>query len=127
MRCCEFCHDEFESRPQVKKPRACGKPECQRLRQRANERTWHERNPMYSDAKYHEDQRRLRKSRIQRLAVTLQRCLQVGRDLLGLTLAADKFAEILEVFLLRLGVRQINKFWPEENVPELSPLGQASK
>jgi hypothetical protein len=111
MGCCEFCHEEYKHRPQVKNPRACAKPECQKLRQQANEREWRDRNPGFWDAEYHEAQRDVRRKRIQAIAEILKRCLQVGRDLLGLQFGAADLGDFLERSLLELGVRQINKFW----------------
>jgi hypothetical protein len=114
MHACEFCLTNFECRPQVKSPRACLKPECQRLRQRANEREWRDSNPKYLDKKYHQCQREGREKRIVAITEALKRCLSVGRDLLGLKFKADEIATFLKRWLLDLGMRQINKFWSGE-------------
>jgi hypothetical protein len=119
---CEFCHCEFEGRPQVKHPRACPKPECQRLRQRTNEREWRERHEGYADARYHSIRRDQRKQRIEAIVEILTKCLSVGKDLLGMKIATEEFKHFLAQFLLRLGVRQINKFWPSENIDESNIL-----
>ena len=40
MSTCKFCNTSFSARPQVKNPQACSKKECQKLRQRKNEKDW---------------------------------------------------------------------------------------
>ena len=57
MHQCEFCGASFCPRPQVKKPRACGRLGCQKKRQKSNELDWRNRNLTQSDPQYH----RLRK------------------------------------------------------------------
>ena len=114
MHTCEFCLSKFDCRPQVKNPRACLKPECQRQRQRANEREWKERNPKYLNAKYHQAKREVREKRIQQVAAVLKKCLSIGRDLLGRTFELERIAAFLERWLLDLGMRQINQFWTDE-------------
>ena len=125
MRSCEFCHCEFEHRPQVKSPRACLSLECQRSRQRANEREWRERHPGYADAKYHKIRRQQRAGKIKSTAAALMKCVRVGRELLGIDLAVDVFRDFLERFLFELGVRQINKFCVNEIFDESAGLGGA--
>jgi hypothetical protein len=122
MHCCKFCLSEFDARPQVKNPRACLKPECQLKRQRANEREWRERHPALRGTRYHAIRRAQRTIRIQAAATTIKRCLQVGVDLMGVRISVGEFSQILENFLLDLGVRQINKFWDFENVDEIASL-----
>ena len=122
MHACEFCLSKFDCRPQVKNPRACLKPDCQRLRQRANEREWHERNPKYLDNEYHRSQREVRLKRILAITTLLKKCMSIGRDLLGIRFNADEIAAFLERWLLDLGLRQINKFWTEEIVNESTNL-----
>jgi hypothetical protein len=122
MHACEFCLSDFEARPQVKSPRACPKPDCQRKRQRANERAWHERNPVYSDVKYHQAKREERVNRILAVVAALKRCLEVGGSLLGLSFKPAEFAPALERWFLRLGVRQINKFWPDKIINDLEQV-----
>ncbi len=119
---CEFCHCQFASRPQVKRPRACPEPECQRRRQRTNEREWRERHVGYADAKYHSVRREQRHRRIGAILEVLMKCISVGKDLLGMKIITEEFKEFLARFLLQLGVRQINKFWPVENVDASSGL-----
>lgn len=127
MHCCEFCVSEYEARPQVKNPRACQKPECQRERQRVNEREWHERHPgLYSNAVYHAAKRQQRIRQIQSIAAAFQKCFQVGVSVCGVKIAMAEFCEIFERFFLRLGLRQINKFWKFENAGNFGALDPAT-
>jgi hypothetical protein len=116
---CEFCRTDFLSRPQVKNPRAC--ENCQSLRQRANEREWHERQSKFSD-RYHQLRRGQRLKLIEALTKVLMECLSVGGRLLGTPLNLEKLCEVLTRFLVELGVRQINKFCDLENVGHLKRL-----
>lgn len=111
MKCCEFCLTEFHPRPQVKKPRACSRVECQKLRQIQNEKEWRERNPEYPGEKYYEIKRSQRKRRIQSIAKSLIKCIEVGGKLFGIEIIMEDFSRILEELLFGLGVRRINKFW----------------
>ncbi len=110
MQDCEFCHSQFKPRPQVKSPRACGKQECQRERQRENEKAWHSRNPGIYDGKYHSVKRRERLQELRKIAGRLKECLAVGATMLGVTVDEGQILLILERFLLGLGIRTANKF-----------------
>jgi len=112
---CEFCNSEFSPRPQVKKPRAC--PNCQRLRQRANEKAWREKNLGCYDGKYHSAKRDGRKAAIQEKVTDLLRCIEVGGTLLGVPFTKeirDSFQGIFLKFMFTLGIRIVNKVWPVE-------------
>ena len=122
MHCCEFCLADFEVRPQVKKPRACQKPECLKKRQCANEREWRGRHLGLYDSKYHEVMRGRRLERIQLIATAFQKCIQIGVNLTGMDLKLAEFGVAFEKFLLGLGVRQINKFWMLENAHDFTDL-----
>lgn len=122
MHCCEFCSTHFLSRPQVKSPRACSN--CQELRQRANEREWHEKQTHFDDA-YHGIRRKQREQKILKLVSILIECLRVGQSLSGLKFDSQKFSQILAVRLLELGVRQINKFCEFEKLLESGTLSSA--
>ena len=122
MHCCEFCLSEYPVRPQVINPRACTNPECQLKRQRLNEREWRLRHPELRGTRYHSIRRQQRAQRILALAAILRRCLQVGVDLLGIQIGMDSFLEILQGFLIKTGVRRINKFWKFEEVNDLADL-----
>ena len=122
MHCCEFCLVEYEVRPQVKKPRACQKPECQGKRQRLNEREWRDRHRGLYDANYYEVMRERRTERIQSIATSFQKCIQIGVNLTGMDLRMVEFRVVFERFLLRLGVRQINKFWVIDNLHDFAGL-----
>ena len=117
---CEFCSVTFHPRPQVKKPRACGRPDCQRKRQRSNELAWRERNGTLSDPKYHRAQKQVRLKRLQQLAEVFSRCFKTGALFLNETLSSVPIQGLLLEFLLALGVRRINKVWPEAFVQALS-------
>jgi hypothetical protein len=109
MHKCEFCHTEFQPRPQVKRPRAC--VSCQDKRQRSNEYDWRMRNPQYSSAEYHELMREKRKKCLKEAAERLVKCIEVGRDFLGVSLRMDGIEIVLAEFLASLGVRRLNKLW----------------
>jgi hypothetical protein len=113
MHTCEFCSIQFEARPQVKIPRAC--KDCQVLRQRANERDWHERNLHLHSHTYHKSKREVRLTKLRKLASVFTECLRVGQDFFGI-----KFLNDFELFFaqafIRLGVRQINKFCDLEKI-----------
>ena len=119
MHCCEFCHTHFSCRPQVKNPRACSN--CQVERQRTNKREWHEKHTHFNDA-YHGIRRKQREQKILKFVSILIECLRVGQRLSGLKFDSQKFSLILEVHLLELGVRQINKFWMLENANDFVGL-----
>jgi len=106
---CEFCHTQFQSRPQVKRPRAC--QGCQKQRQRSNEKDWRSRNPQYSCAEYHDLMREKRNERLAAAAAELSKCITVGRDFLGIKFKVDALGPILAEFFHGLGVRRLNKFW----------------
>ncbi len=122
MHCCEFCFTHFLSRPQVKIPRACSN--CQKLRQRANEREWHEKHTHFDDG-YHGIRRKQREQKILKIVSILIECLRVGQSLSGLKFDIEKFSQILERRLLELGVRQINKFCELEKLLSSGSLSSA--
>ena len=118
---CEFCNTEFTPRPQVKNPRAC--TNCQKTRQRANEKSWRNTSLGLYDGKYHQVKRECRKVEIQTKVQDLVRCIEVGGTLLGLALTKEiqaSFQEFFLKFLINLGIRRANKFWP---LKILSPNG----
>ncbi len=122
--CCEFCLSKFCPRPQVKNPRGCEKPGCQYQRQRANEREWRSKQSDYPGKKYYEVNRSQRRKRIQSFLYLLLKCFETGRKLLGVQIQTGDFSEFLEKALFDLGVRRINKFWPEENASDLVGLDE---
>ncbi len=111
---CEFCRGSFSPRPQVKRPRACARPDCQDARQKANGRAWRQRNPGLFDGKYHELMRKLRTSRIEAIAHEISRALDLGARLLGKGFDAASAVVILVRIFADLGVRAANKLWPTE-------------
>lgn len=123
MKCCEFCLSEFHPRPQVKNPRACQRLECQKLRQIQNEKEWRSRNPDYPGEKYYEINRSQRRRHIRCVVQSMLRCFEVGGKLFGLQIIMEEFSQVLEGFLLGLGVRRINKFWSSTNMSSSDGLG----
>ena len=110
---CEFCNTEFTPRPQVKKPRACSN--CQKLRQKANEKSWRTKHLGIYDRKYHRIKREVRQSEIRTKAKDVIRCIKVGGTLLGVNLSEEiqqSMNELFLKFLSDLGIRRANKFWP---------------
>ena len=124
MHCCEFCLSEYVVRPQVINPRACQAFECQLKRQRLNEREWRLKHPELRGTRYHSVRRQQRLQRILMIATILQRCLQIGVDLLGVKIGIDTFSEDLKKFLLNIGVRRINKFWLFEESSDFADLSE---
>ena len=114
MNTCEFCSTDYRPRPQVKKPRACER--CQMQRQRSNEKDWRIRNPRYSSALYHRVQRCVRTRRLNAIAQLLLKCVQVGKDMMGMAVAMEVLTPALGEFLQQLGIRRANKFWRGEVV-----------
>ena len=112
MNNCEFCHNDFHSRPQVKRPRAC--PSCQKERQRSNEKDWRILNPQYFSALYHKLMREERMRKLKVAAKLLSKCIGVGKEMLGMTLAVDDLGAIFWKLLVELGIRRVNKFWGAE-------------
>ena len=115
MHNCEFCNTQFESRPQVKNPRACSKEICQKKRQRFNEREWHLKNPGYADKKYHQIRREQRKKKLELILQSIMKCLEVGKDFLEINVSVNNFNGILRKFLFELGIRNANKLWIEKS------------
>jgi hypothetical protein len=113
---CNYCSTIYEPRSQVKNPKACNKKECQRARQRDNERDWREKNKAHYEKDYFEQQRAKRDSIIKDTVADVARCIEVGKQFLSETgklegFNLDKFKDALEYFFSALGIRNINKFW----------------
>lgn len=109
MHQCEFCHDMFKPRPQVKHPRAC--KNCQGKRQQANEQAWHLRNRGLYDGEYHGLQKQVRRKQLQKFSAALSRCLDVGKNFLGIDFNLNGMADFFFQFLSQLGIRRANKLW----------------
>ena len=116
MDICEFCHTQYHSRPQVKKPRAC--PRCQKRRQQANEKAWKQRNLGLYDGEYHRAQREVRLRKLRLKIEAWIRCMEVGGTFLGVAAFAatmrDELVSTLLKLIAGLGFRRANKFWPIE-------------
>lgn len=120
---CEFCHTEYQPRPQVINPRACGQAICQRDRQRANERAWRVDNRHLSSKEYHRVRREQRGRRVHTVAAAILKCIEVGSMFLGQPVDCGAFSKFLIAFLSELGIRRANKFWQIDIVPDVTPLG----
>jgi 16S rRNA U516 pseudouridylate synthase RsuA-like enzyme len=97
----------------VKNPKAC--KDCQKARQRANEKAWRNKHLGLYDGKYHQVKRECRKVEIQAKVKDLARCIEVGGTLLGVAITKEikaTFQEIFLKFLIGIGIRRANKFWP---------------
>lgn len=109
---CEFCGEGFHSRPQVKNPRACLNRICQQKRQRSNELDWRQRNSTRFDPQYHRICKESRMKQLRDVSKAISHCLITGARFVGKVLSIDLFEAVLFQFLVSLGIRRINKFWP---------------
>ncbi len=113
MRNCEFCNATFQPRPQVKRPRACASPECQKKRQSRNEKDWRDRHGEDSAPFDFKAWRSEKKKRLEHLAKDLSDLLKKGATFMGRGLFdQDLLGEILLQGLYKLGLRAANKLWP---------------
>jgi len=120
---CEFCHDEFVPRPQVKHPRACQK--CQQHRQKKNEEEWRKKNKDLYSSIDHRTYREQRGRRISGLVMFVLRSMKIGFSFLGLTELQTTHKDLekdLVRFFDRIGLRQINKFWPDLLLQDFTTL-----
>ncbi len=122
MHCCEFCHNQFTPRKQVKKPRACFDKNCQILRQRANEKAWKQKHIDQYDKEYHDIQRAKRLKEIETILKSILEFLNAGAKLFGKKINFDHFKVHFAAYFLRLGIRKINKFWNVEDVFNLGNI-----
>jgi hypothetical protein len=109
---CEFCGASFHPRHQVKNPRACMRAECQKKRQRSNELEWRQNNAAVSDPQYHHICKLARLKRLRQISELLGRCIRTGAAFLNEKFLFESMQEVLLQFLLELGIRKVNKFWP---------------
>ncbi len=120
---CEFCHAEFCPRPQVKRPRAC--LTCQSARQRQNEKEWREKNKDIDATAAHRIYRQQRLRKLSLFTAVVLRSLKIGFSFLGLIeleTAHQNLAKELIDFFDSMGLRQINKFWPDVFSQDLRAL-----
>ena len=110
---CEFCGDRFQSRPQVKNPRACPKKLCQQKRQRSNELRWRQRNSAQFDSQYHRIRKQARLRVIKEVAKEISQCLWTGARFMGRAVSEGLLEGDLFRFLTLIGIRKINKLWPK--------------
>jgi hypothetical protein len=69
------------------------------------------RNRQYSSAEYHGLMREKRKKALKEAADRLAKCIEVGRDFLGMSVRMDGIEIVLAEFLASLGIRRLNKLW----------------
>ena len=108
---CEFCSSIFRPRPQVKRPRACGKINCQGARQKANEKAWREQNLGPYDGAYHAAKRALRAAKLKAILAAIMDALKVGSRMRGVQLQFEQIEEFLSQTFSELGSRRANKLW----------------
>ena len=111
MHRCIYCECEFNSRVQVKNPIACSNSECQKKRQRDNERDWHEKQRARFDGSYHQARRKARKAIILAMVQKIVKAIKIGFTLTGQELDSHLFQDFLEKALPALGLRRANKLW----------------
>jgi hypothetical protein len=112
---CEFCPKFFTPRPETKKARACNNRECQRKRQRLNEKEWrisHKAECGDSGAQYYRAYRSKRLEFFVGLVERILKALRVGCTFLHESFSVDEFQEFLIRFLTQLGIRRANKLCP---------------
>lgn len=107
MHRCEFCHVMFESRPQVKQPRAC--KDCQGKRQRRNEEDWRGRHKGIYDGKYQQIQKKERLKKLKEMAERIIKLIEVGKGFLGEALDLKEMGELLHRFFIYCGIRSIKQ------------------
>ncbi len=124
---CEFCSTLFEPRPQTKNPRACNNNnnQCQRERQRANEREWREKNQSVYDSEYHEIQKDKRAKQIEEAYQLILKCLETGSTFLNQKTNFNEFMKIFYRIFFSLGVKRINKLCPPDKLNNLKSLSSA--
>ncbi len=83
------------------------------MRQRSNELTWRQSNSAVIDPQYHRIRKAARLKRLRQILELISRCLRTGATFLNEKIPFEVTQEFLFQFLLELGVRKINKFWPE--------------
>jgi hypothetical protein len=106
---CKYCLSGFQPRAQVKNPQACSNEDCQRKRQRDNEKAWHMKNRGLYDAKYHSVKKKKRLESLWEKARVMWQAMQVGSKMLGVMTLAITAEKLLYRFFVTLGVRQVNK------------------
>ena len=109
MHQCNFCHDMFMSRPQVKEAKACSK--CQGLRRRANQKAWHSKHKTGFDRDYHRLQRDHRNKQLKALCCVLCDALKIGLRFQGKQLNSPFADDLFLTFLEKIGIRRANNLW----------------
>ena len=119
---CEFCKEEFTPRPQVKRPRACGRKSCQLKRQLANEKEWRSKNKGLYNKKYHNIMKQQRINKLQEYANKLFKIIKIGQNYLNEALKIDDFKSCIFIFFVNLGIRKVKKLWNCDNNKLVSVL-----
>ena len=111
MHQCNYCKCEFNSRKQVKSPIACLKSDCQKKRQRDNERIWHEKQRDRFDRRYHQSRRKARAAAITAMIKNIVHAAKIGFLLTDQSFDTDLFQTFLQKFFPTQGLRYANKLW----------------
>jgi len=114
MHLCSYCKCEFIPRKQVKNPVACLKLDCQKKRQRHNERMWHEKQRDKFDCRYHRFRRKQRAATILNMITKIVHAAKIGFTLTAQGFDAELFQSFLQRALSVCGLRYANKLWKAE-------------
>ena len=108
---CSYCEKIYESRPQVKRPKACSDSQCQKKRQSNNERAWHALNEERFDKRYHSRQKTKRIATIKHYVSLLADWISIGSRFRNQSISIDSLILLFFKFLAKIGLRKINKLW----------------
>lgn len=106
---CNYCHAIYTPRPQVKNPKACNKPICQKKRQSANELDWQRKNKNLYDKKYHQIKRSKRLKEVDLIVNIIWQSLLTGLRFHGFSLNSN--AHFFTQIIASIGLRQLNKLY----------------
>ncbi len=120
MHKCEYCNACFQARPQVKHPRAC--QNCQLKRQRENEKSWHFKHKSNFDREYHGIQKIQRFERLQEISKIICQWIKTGAIFSGNNFLNSDWENSFMSFLVKLGIRKVNKFWQFEMTRKITSL-----
>jgi len=112
---CEFCGVSFKPRSQVKKPRACAQPVCQKKRQRSNELACRQKDGPQRDSDYHRVCKAVRLQKLKEISKRVTACIHTGAIYLKEKVLDEFLQDFFLQFLIGVGIRKVNKFWPENS------------
>ena len=111
MHSCIYCNCKFNSRKQVKNPKACFNSECQGKRQRDNEKNWHAKHWDRFDKRYHRTRRKARNTLIFAMIEKILHATTIGFTMIVQGFDIDHYRAFLQEALPALGLRNANKLW----------------